>query len=1064
MTRNDTDTVTTTTTTTTVKTNVSYVSSDVECDGDKNSGSGPGYPNNDGNDPASEWTSTQANSYWAKGGALLDYTFYSGNYINYLNYAKPPTTTPCTSNVAWTCQGTRMTIMQGAMNSLLDNLSTSGTNVNVGLMRYDTGAKGGMLAHEISPISTAMAGIKSALNSYSPGGNTPLSEALYEGYLYYTGSPVKFGDTSNPFKSVAASRVGNALSSHTYQSPITSSCYKNYIVYLTDGQPTADFEADTSIKALPNFGTVAGPQGCVATTYGASNGGDCLGALSQYMYRSDMSSGIVGTQGVSSYFIGFGSDFDSTGGLNTAFSYLSDAANRGGGLAYTASDSDDLTEVLTKIVQDAIIRNTSFAAPAVAVNAFNRTQTLNDLYISMFQPSSTKHWPGNVKKYHVKNGVIVDASGNPAVDPAQGFFTHSSKSFWTKDPDGVGPLANGDADGENVIFGGAARNIPSPDTRKLYTFIGANPSSPRDLTVGTQNKVSTTNSSLTSNPALLGDATLSSAAVTKLINWARGMDVDDVDNKNNIFTDARGVMGDPVHARPAAIVYGGTQDDPDTVIYAPTNDGYLHAIGGKDTDGAELWAFIPQELLPEIKGLYDNSVTATKHYSLDGNVAVLKYDQNGNGIVDATSDGKGDRVFIYFSQGRGGSRYYALDVTDKNAPKFMWSIGGNSELPGIGQSWSTPFVTRMNIRGTTQNSQKLVLVFGGGYDPVEDTTGYHLTNAVGNHIYVVDALYGTLLWSAGSAGHVANFSRMDHSIPGNVTVLDLNGDSYADRMYAADTAGQVWRFDITNGATASNLVTGGVIASLGAHESHSSGADNRRFYSAPDVASVQPTTSSAPYFNIAIGSGYRGHPLNTITEDRFYAVHDLQPYNNRSQAYYDGLITTNTFVKESDLTDITETPNNAHVTSPYGWLLKLNYPSWQGEKVLSTSTTFDNKILFTTYLPINNAPADPNSCSASNIGVNRAYVVSVFDGSPVKLHDQAISGSTSSASSGSSGNPTRSKVDRFDNLAQSGIAPEAALLFTADNKLLCLHGAEVSKACNEFKSRVKTYWREAGAP
>jgi hypothetical protein len=133
--------------------------------------------------------------------------------------------------------------------------------------------------------------------------------------------------------------------------------------------------------------------------------------------------------------------------------------------------------------------------------------------------------------------------------------------------------------------------------------------------------------------------------------------------------------------------------------------------------------------------------------------------------------------------------------------------------------------------------------------------------------------------------------------------------------------------------------------------------------------------------------------------------------------------------------------------------------------VLSTSTTFDNKILFTTYLPINNAPVDPNSCSTTNIGANRAYIVSVFDGSPVKLHDQEIGGdsSSSSASSGSS-TTVLTKVDRFDDLAQSGIAPEAALLFTGDNTLLCLHGAEVSKACADLKSRIKTYWREAGAP
>ena len=37
-------------------------------------------------------------------------------------------------------------------------------------------------------------------------------------------------------------------------------------------------------------------------------------------------------------------------------------------------------------------------------------------------------------------------------------------------------------------------------------------------------------------------------------------------------------------------------------------------------------------------------------------------------------------------------------------------------------------------------------------------------------------------------------------------------------MYVGDMAGQLWRFDITNGNDAAGLVAGGVIASLGAKD------------------------------------------------------------------------------------------------------------------------------------------------------------------------------------------------------------------------------------------------------
>ncbi|MCH8960698.1 MAG: CHAT domain-containing protein [Bacteroidetes bacterium] len=57
-----------------------------------------------------------------------------------------------------------------------------------------------------------------------------------------------------------------------------------------------------------------------------------------------------------------------------------------------------------------------------------------------------------------------------------------------------------------------------------------------------------------------------------------------------------------------------------------------------------------------------------------------------------------------------------LDVTDPNDPQLMWTLDSAS-LPGVGQTWSTPMPSRIDIRGPVQNAEKMVLVFGGGYDP-----------------------------------------------------------------------------------------------------------------------------------------------------------------------------------------------------------------------------------------------------------------------------------------------------------------------------------------------------------
>ena len=178
---------------------------------------------------------------------------------------------------------------------------------------------------------------------------------------------------------------------------------------------------------------------------------------------------------------------------------------------------------------------------------------------------------------------------------------------------------------------------------------------------------------------------------------------------------------------------------------------------------------------------------------------------------------------LYFGMGRGGYNYYALDVTDKEDPKFLWRNGRDSEMIGLAQTWSTPIITRVNVASSGQDSSKLVMIVGGGYDVTQDNVPYNVDN-IGNRIFMVDAITGDLLWHAGPTNvsglgydSTANFThaKLTHSIPADIRVVDMTNDGFADRMYAVDTGGQVWRFDIYNGNTAANLVTGGVFASLG---------------------------------------------------------------------------------------------------------------------------------------------------------------------------------------------------------------------------------------------------------
>ncbi len=968
-------------------------------------------------DSENPWTAldTQAVS-WAATGT---YALFAGNYLNWLYAPSSP------------AQISRLDTVKAVATSLAYSID----NVNLGLMRFSTArgpngdrGEGGLVAHAIAPIGAARDSLVARLNSFRAQGFTPLSETLYEAGQYLAGRAVEYGLNSTieggqPFPSVPESRLPEDPS--RYRSPIAFQCQRNYVVLLTDGEPTEDNSADARIRALPEFASLVG------SDCDGSGPGRCLDDMAEYLFDADLSPQWPGRQNAVTYTIGFGPEVEGS-------TFLEDVARRGGGRAYAASNVENLTEVLQSIFSEVLIGGNTFVSPSVSINAFNRAQTRNELYISLFQPSDTLRWVGNVKKYGIRAGQIVDASGSAAIDTATGFIRSSARSFWT-------PAT--EIDGNRVEAGGAAARLPAPAERNVYTYVPA--AGQRDLT-------DPANAFDLGNTAL-DDARLNTAgsAVRRddLIRWARGVDVLDVDGDGN-RSEASRIMGDPLHARPALVAYGGSAANPsadDEVIFVPTNDGFLHAIDART--GIELWSFIPPELLGRLVDLYRNPVAPSRSFGLDGDVRVLKFDVNQDGIVDRAA---GDRVWIFFGMRRGGSHYYALDVTQRSRPVLRWSIGPN-ELPGIGESWSTPTIARVRVGGQPQNGENFVLVFGGGYDDAQENYQY-TTDTTGHRIYMVDAASGRLLWYAGGPQGAGTpdlaLTQMTHSITGRVVALDLDGDQFADRMYAADLGGRIWRFDVWNGRPRSELVTGGVLAALGAGGTGQTGIENnRRFYYAPDVALIQ-RRGAEPYLNLAIGSGYRGHPLHTETRDRFYAVRDRNPFAKLTQIQYDAL----TPITDTDLVNITPTPDQTAVppTAP-GWKLELNLNGgWSGEKVLAEALTVDGTVLFTSYQPVPPGQADP--CRPAN-GINRAYALRVDDGRPfIDFNDSGVIDS----------------ADLFTELAQSGIAGEISLALesvvggdgaTGGNvdalgrRGVCVVGVEVLQRCIVPGTVVRAYWR-----
>ena len=280
-------------------------------------------------------------------------------------------------------------------------------------------------------------------------------------------------------------------------------------------------------------------------------------------------------------------------------------------------------------------------------------------------------------------------------------------------------------------------------------------------------------------------------------------------------------------------------------------------------------SFVPNDMLPRFAQLYFDAASKYKSYGVDGNVVSVVKDDNKNGIVDGP-----DFVYLIFGLRRGGFDYYALDVTNKNSPKLLWNV----TYPDMGESWSTPVVTRVDINTAGTNADDAVVILGGGYDTVHDTATYPSSteDAVGNGIHMLDLVSGAELWRAGNdAGADLQVAGMTRSIPSQVRAVDMTGDGFADRMYAADLGGQLLRFDIKNGETPRESRHRGVIAQLGAEGLAAADfADTRRFYTTPDVSIFSDRNENKRFISLSIGSGYRAHPLDESAADRFFSVRD----------------------------------------------------------------------------------------------------------------------------------------------------------------------------------------------
>jgi type IV pilus assembly protein PilY1 len=687
--------------------------------------------------------------------------------------------------------------------------------------------------------------------------------------------------------------------------------------------PLGDDDGDNNDAAGAVL-TLTGASGTTTYTIPTNvNGSTYLDDVADFHYDNDIVGYADGFQRINTYTVGFmGSDASNA--------FLINASNNGNGnenlydrdheeygaYHFEAQDPDALADAMMAAIEAILKKTTIFTAPVVPVT---RTTSGDSIYLALFKPNDGNFWEGNLAKYGLARDasgdtIIVDSSGNAATWP-NGALKETASAYWeTKswaDP--------------------TASNYIHNQSRPIYTAIGSlSITSPLNAFQTTNFNISAADLDYPVDVTVNGTVV---SGVAKVIDYIRGADVLDEDGDGNTTENRALITGDILHGEPAVVNYNNTSFTGAAIFYG-ANDGMLHAV--RDSDGSEMWGFIPRDLLPKLKNILESS---GHQYFVDGSPKVY-IEGDHNHVVD-----NGERAILIFGERAGGLAYWALDITNPNAPTILWAICPAVGLD-LGQTWSEPVFTRVKtFDGDTSGTP--VMVIGGGYSS-NDTSG--------RLVAFINVLTGALVKKFDAGDN----SSMVYSIPSQAVVVDLNENGLADKVYVGDMGGQVirlGRFTEADGTTP--LLFPDTNENI--HDWEATvifdTVDTRKFFYPPAV------TLERGFDLVFIGSGDRNDACSTSSSDRIYAIKDVH---------------TDVTFTDADLTDITD-PQITPPTFPAdnGYYLSLG----AGEKILARGMVFNGIYYISSFFPGNSDPCMPGGASRLYaLGYKTGGAVIDFDG------------------------------------------------------------------------------------
>jgi len=848
-----------------------------------------------------------------------------------------------------------------------------------------------------------------------PGASTPLRESLARVGRYFAGQYAGSG----PFN----------------QDPIEYSCQQNVAFLTTDGYwngpggvrldgTTAMGDQDgVSGTARPFADHTFPPAGSPPPTT-ASTGGDGLGTLADvafYYYNNDLRTpGFNPTgslsqpvhdnnltpsakdpathQHMTTFTMGLGldsllvyapnydtagtsADFNAivSGSKNwpapaadtiSAVDDLWHAAVNGRGTYFSAKDPNGVIDGLTQAFL-ALTQVTSTAAAAATSNP-NIISGDNFLFASTF---STLDWFGEVTRQSIDVGT---GAVSPTID-------------WS---------AAGQLDTPPMTG-------PSSDVRTIYTFDSAPASKLKTFTWA----------NLTGAEQALFDGTLvphfstltgtqqgnltCAGCGAKILEFVRGQRQYEASTNSLVLPDPAAtalfrrrihVLGDivsaeAVYVRTSPLPYGDpghqafrTTGAPSTrpaTLYVAANDGMLHAFNA--TTGAEVWTYIPSEMMPKLVKLADKNYANAHQYFVDGTPTTGDVCVANCNVPDPGSSAVWKTILVG-GFNAGGRGYYALDVTNPTVGNVnaLWELKSSSTCiplqpltnipvdpvssdPGapyfadcdLGLSFGNPIITK-------RADGKWVVLVTSGYNNTGPGTG-------GGFLYVIDAATGEIL------------SKIPTLIPATIPLPDVNAgdattpsglarinafatntaiDNTALRVYGGDLNGNLWRFDNNSQFTASGN-TAKLLAIFGVGVTGSQGNGTQPIQTKPELGEIK--TSGVTYEMVYVGTGkFLGtSDLAPSGQQSMYGVKDTLTATPGWGVYRDligtavvqqpmtELINPTTFVVERLIT-----ASAVDLSSKAGWVVDLNPGGASPGERSTTDPTLDlGTLTFTTNVP-----------------------------------------------------------------------------------------------------------------